>query len=448
MTLVQEQVIQQTRSLLGSFSLKKSAPKKEVRPEPTRFRCEQSLLFKILMGQMQPPHAAAIGYLDDSLLRQTSLSPEAVKTKYMEGLPVVANALKTAWGTIVTVILPRFQSEIFTDQEGLLRDLKDAFELCKTMGVKYVSLTGLIPSATNYGRDILPLLDESSPRPTTGHATTTACMLLNIQRVLKEAGRSISDETVAFLGLGSVGLATLRLLLRALPHPKQITLCDVYAKKERLEEIAKECVKEYGFCGTINVRCSRGEAPLEVYNHSLIIGATNVPDILDVDRLRSGTCIVDDSAPHCFDSTKAIRRVTEKGDIFITEGGPMRVSQPLSDFFYFPKRWEVFSTPEREVQQSKTLTIRRQTTGTTTKSGVDAAFDVGMKKDPREIMGCTFSGLLCAQYPHLSPSVGEVDVDATVSHYHKLIELGFSGCDLSCDDFVFESKKEKGGLNH
>lgn len=436
MTLVvQEQVT--TRNVLGTFSLKKSTPKREAYPEPSRFRCEQSLLFKVLMGQTQLPKAAAIGYLDDALLQQTSLDPETVKIRYLEGLPVVANALKTAWGSIVTIILPRFQSEIFTDHEGLLRDLKDAFELCKSMGVKYVSLTGLIPSATNYGRDILPLLDESYPRPTTGHSTTTACMMLNIQRVLKEAGRTLSGERVAFLGLGSVGLATLRLMLRALPHPKQITLCDVYAKKERLEEIAKGCVTDYGFTGIINVHCSRGEAPSEVYNHTLIIGATNVPDILDVDKLRSGTCIVDDSAPHCFDSQKAIRRCVEKGDILVTEGGPMRVSQPISDYFYFPKRWEAFTSTER-ISRSPTLTIRSQTAGA--KPGVDNAFDVGMKKDPREIMGCTFSGLLCAEYSHLTPSVGEVDVDSTVDHYHKLVEMGFTGCDLSCDDHVFDTK--------
>ena len=46
--------------------------------------------------------------------------------------------------------------------------------------------------------------------------------------------------------------------------------------------------------------------PPDVYEASFVVGATNAPDILDVDRLQPGTLIVDDSAPHCFRSDKAL----------------------------------------------------------------------------------------------------------------------------------------------
>eukprot|EP01003_Olkasia_polycarbonata_P001450 NODE_129_length_1443_cov_20.916786_g99_i0.p1 GENE.NODE_129_length_1443_cov_20.916786_g99_i0~~NODE_129_length_1443_cov_20.916786_g99_i0.p1 ORF type:complete len:480 (-),score=126.24 NODE_129_length_1443_cov_20.916786_g99_i0:3-1394(-) len=422
---------------LGSFSLK-PAPPAQPKPKPAeavRVKSEQSLLYKILLGQVPKPDAAAIGYLDDTLLEQdTSLTPELVKQCYMEGMPLVANILKTKWGNIATVIIPRFQYEIFTDQDGLHSDLMDAFELCKTMGVSNVALTGLIPSATNYGRDLLKTHSqrEDLPKPTTGHATTTACMVLTVSRILKEAGRRISDEKVAFLGLGSVGLATLRLMLTVLKHPKEITLCDVHQKKSFLDEVADECVA-MGFKGKLNVCPTRGEAPDAVYNHTLIIGATNVPDILNIDRLNAGTCVVDDSAPHCFNPEKAIKRCTEKADILVTEGGPMKLTHPIHDTFFFPKRWESFDHTEG----TPVGAADRQQRGNTK---VDVVFEVGMKRDPCEVMGCTFSALLSSVYPELLPTVGTVDVDTCAEHYKVLIDNGFQGCDLSCDDYFFDTQ--------
>eukprot|EP00994_Dinema_validum_P004780 NODE_284_length_2007_cov_134.879469_g195_i0.p1 GENE.NODE_284_length_2007_cov_134.879469_g195_i0~~NODE_284_length_2007_cov_134.879469_g195_i0.p1 ORF type:complete len:302 (-),score=27.36 NODE_284_length_2007_cov_134.879469_g195_i0:1072-1977(-) len=263
MVAVAVQVCPRSPGRLGSFNLKKTTvviAKKEKRPEPLRTRCEQSLLYKILSGEIPNPRAAAIGYLDDTLLSQSSaLTADLVKDCYMEGVPLVANLLKTDMGSIATVIIPRFQSEIFADHAGLISDLVDAFRLCKAIGVETVSLTGLIPSATNYGQDLLAALPEGLPTPTTGHATTTACMALTIQRVLKEAGRRLSDEKVAFLGVGSIGLATLRLMLKVLPHPKQITLCDLYTKQATLDSIAEECRGELGFKGVIRVATSQSQ---------------------------------------------------------------------------------------------------------------------------------------------------------------------------------------------
>ncbi len=176
-----------------------------------------------------------------------------------------------------------------------------------------MSLTGLLPSATDYGRD-LALAGHDLPRVTTGHATTTSAVVLAVRRALEEGGRDLAGEHVGFIGLGSVGLATLRLLLSCLPHPARLSLCDVYSKWESLESLRRELIGELGYRGEVRLLASRREVPAELYDASLIVGATNVADILDIDRVAPGTIVVDDSAPHVFDSEAALRRFDERGE--------------------------------------------------------------------------------------------------------------------------------------
>ena len=120
-------------------------------------------------------------------------------------------------------------------------------------------------------------------------------------------------STSAFIGLGSVGLATLRLLLSCLPHPARLSLCDVYSKQEILESLRRELIDELGYRGEVRLLASRHEVPAELYEASLIVGATNVAEILDIDRLAPGTIVVDDSAPHAFRSGGGASAVPRAG---------------------------------------------------------------------------------------------------------------------------------------
>ncbi|HSX99221.1 MAG TPA: hypothetical protein VLG91_17800 [Streptomyces sp.] len=43
--------------------------------------------------------------------------------------------------------------------------------------------------------------------------------------------------------------------------------------------------------------------------------------LLDVDRLRPGTIVVDDSFPHCFDTGRALERMRNERDVLIVGGG-------------------------------------------------------------------------------------------------------------------------------
>ena len=59
---------------------------------------------------------------------------------------------QTPWGRIATIMLPVFDSEIYVNAERLLRHTVEGLELAGSLGARVVSLTGLIPSATDNAR--------------------------------------------------------------------------------------------------------------------------------------------------------------------------------------------------------------------------------------------------------------------------------------------------------
>ena len=67
----------------------------------------------------------------------------------------------------------------------------------------------------------------------------------------ENAGRDFSGERVAIVGLGSIGYASLRLMLEVLPHPSELILCDLYQKKEVLEEVRRELADSVNFRGRV-----------------------------------------------------------------------------------------------------------------------------------------------------------------------------------------------------
>ena len=220
----------------------------------------------------------------------------------------------------------------------------------------------------------------------------------------------LAQERVGFIGLGSVGISSLRLMLKSLPHPQEITLCDVYNKLEFLEGIRQEIINDFGFPGKVRIVASQTDVPPEIYETSLIVGATNAPDVLDITRVKPGTLIVDDSAPHCFTAELAIKRFQEQEDILFTEGGNLRSPHPFSRLRYLPRHAE------------KSLSS----------SEVEDFFN----GNPFNITGCVFSGLLSSRFDHLKPTVGEFDWRMSIQHYELLNELGFRSADLHCGDYV------------
>ena len=118
-------------------------------------------------------------------------------------------------------------------------------------------------------------------------------------------------------------------MLSCLPHPAALSLCDVYSKHEDLEALRREVTGALGYRGEVRLLASRHEVPAELYEASLIVGATNVAEILDIDLVAPGTIVVEYSAPHLFRADRALRRFLERRDILVTEGGVLAAPEPL-----------------------------------------------------------------------------------------------------------------------
>lgn len=112
--------------------------------------------------------------------------------------------------------------------------------------------------------------------------------MLTIDKLLQEGGRFLAQEHVGFLGLGSIGRTALHLMLNVLPHPAEILLCDMYAKRQALESLAQTLREDIGFQGRIRIVTADPDVPAAFYEATLIVGAANVPNILDIARLRPG----------------------------------------------------------------------------------------------------------------------------------------------------------------
>jgi amino acid adenylation domain-containing protein len=367
-------------------------------------------------GKLQAVDAVALAYLPSSLLAHTGLPPEAAIQIGCQDMPLVAGVQETSLGRIGAILLPRFDYQLYQDPADIVAQSLDALRIAQHLGAKTVSLTGLIPSATNYGRALVDAAANLGlPTMTTGHATTTASVVLTIRNAVRSAGRDLTTEHVGFLGLGSIGVSTLRLMLRVLPHPAEISLCDIYSKREALESLRRELVDVFGYRGRVNIFESRKEAPDELYRAGMIVGATNVSDILSVTKLRPGTVVVDDSAPHCFRAEDAWKRLDEHGDILFTEGGVLTAPGIIPQTAFIP-------AAITQVMDANPVQFLAQT-------------------HPRHITGCILSSVLTLKHRDLQATVGLVDVDESERHFRKLLELGYEAGLMHCEGRLLDETK-------
>ncbi len=380
-------------------------------------REQRSLLSLFAVGKIAPVDSAALGYIPLSFLKATSLPRQEILQNWFGSLPMWDAVMQTKWGRIAGLTLPIFEDELYSDPQKLLRGVVEALEMAGRLGAKTVSLTGLIPSATDYGRAIAKAIEGRNDLPaiTTGHATTCSTVVLTIKKILQVSNRSLEREKVAFIGLGSIGINSLRLMLKCLPHPKSIILCDIYSKLESLQNLQRELSGDLGFRGSLQIATSSSssELPPEIYDATLIIGATNVPDILDIERVKPGTLIVDDSGPHCFSPEQAIKRFEKQKDILFTEGGALHAPDPIETVIYVPESiknnmdedsWSAYFEPV----------------------------------NPLNIMGCVMSSLLSSRFEDMEPTVGLPNLENCVQHYQGLERLGFQAADLHCEGYVLQ----------
>jgi hypothetical protein len=202
-------------------------------------------------------------------------------------------------------------------------------------------------------------------------------------------------------------------MLRTLPHPAELVLCDLYHKAGALAELRDQIIVEEHFQGPVRILPSRTAVPREFYTATLVVGATNVPDVLEVSRLQPGTLIVDDSGPHCFNPTLAVTRLEAQADLLFTEGGTLKPPQPVHERRYVPPAGALLAQP-----------------------ALDLIFSRQLRTGPHTLPSCVLSGLLAAQFESAPPALG-APVPAVAQQQLALLKrLGFDAADLFCEGYT------------
>jgi hypothetical protein len=354
--------------------------------------------------------AAALLYIPDRVNSVGGIGDNELDAMFGPD-PFVSHLYEMPLGRIGVITLPIRGREMFGSPRAPVL-VKKAAELARRRGAKCISLTGLIPSATDYGLAVRDWLGDGGPRVTTGHATTTAAVILNLQSLLERTGRYPGWEHLAVLGLGSIGQGCLALALDSLPHPKSLILCDVYAKRDELTGIARGLKERHGYRGALQVMTSERGLPDELFEATTILTAVSVPDVIDVARLRPGTIIVDDSYPPGFSLDRGIERAEAHADLLFGNAGMVRLPDPIRETVFLP--------PGTEAVVARLG---------------DAAFRKELARDPRELTACILSALLTDRQEGFRATLGLAELADLRSQYRGLQRLGISAARPQCGTY-------------
>ncbi|MFE6409916.1 amino acid adenylation domain-containing protein [Streptomyces sp. NPDC057837] len=291
------------------------------RPAPHATRPAAQDLDAALVGYLPAPaHLARLAGLPEGV----TLREDIRRLLFPDGAPRLLETTTTPLGRSGFVALPLFADELAGD-DALAGRTARAVETASVLGARCVSLAGMIPSLTGYGFDVL----RASRGPaaiTTGHAATAVSVVRTVQAALPGAGRDLAGTELAVVGLGSIGASSLELLLTLAERPPaRLVLCDVPGSGPRLRALART-LRERGLATDVAVHVSDPDLPDAVYEAGLIVAAVSGHGALvDIDRLRPGTVLVDDSFPHCFDTGRALARMREHADVLVLGGGLLTV---------------------------------------------------------------------------------------------------------------------------
>jgi hypothetical protein len=196
-------------------------------------------------------------------------------------------------------------------------------------------------------------------------------------------------------------------MLEVLPHPAELCLCDPFRGVSFFTELETTLRHEYGYRGTVRVVRSTSDRSANFYDASVIVGATNVENVLDVARLAPGTLVVDDSSPHCLNGPAAFARFARSQDVLFTEGGFVRGPAPMPRISHVPPT--VAANLPAEIPRLFFSMLRAE-----------------------DITGCILSALLTARQPdQLPPTLGLIPPDAARQHWTALAELNFQPAALN-----------------
>lgn len=396
--------IEQLARYLGS---EPSAERKETAsasPAPAGISAEDldHIDIEMAAGEMPPLDAVALAYIPDVLANLSGFGRDEISERLFAGKPRLTNVYELEQGRIGVLMLPCYETDFYRDPASTKAPILAALGMAAEAGAKTVSLTGVIPSATDHGREVLAWADAEGglPAVTTGDATRSATIVKSVEGVLAAAGRQLEDETVSVVGLGSIGFGTLRLMLDVLEHPRRLILCDPYQTDEQMSRV-RDQVRDAGYLGQVDIVKNGGALPPEVYEASLVIASSNLPGVLRIPALRPGTLVVDYSFPPVFKLDEAIRRFAADHDILFTTGGELSLPAVVKETIYLPEDLEGLD------------------------EGVQTTFlNFLGSRDRHEITGCVLASLVTGMKKGVEPTVGPLDNGDARAHYDFLGELG------------------------
>lgn len=352
--------------------------------------------------EMPQLDAVALTYIPDVLAKLSRFSRDEISERLFAGKPRLTNVYELEQGRIGVIMLPCFEADFYKEGDAVKAPVLAALKLAAEAGAKTVSLTGVIPTTTDHGRAIAAWTEGVSDLPaiTTGDATRAATIVKSIEGILAAADRPLASETVAVVGLGSIGFGTLRLMLDVLEHPGHLILCDPYQTDDQMSRL-RDRLRDAGFWGQIDLVKNGGALPPEVYEASLVVASTNLPGVLNIPSLRPGALVVDYSFPPVFKLDEAVKRVASAGDILFTTGGELRLPGVVGETIYLPEDLE---TLDESVQT--------------------AFLNFLGSRDRHEITGCVLASLVTGRKDGVAPTSGPLENDDARAHYDYLGEFG------------------------
>tara|TARA_B110000208_G_scaffold83786_1_gene106359 strand:+ start:1404 stop:10250 length:8847 start_codon:yes stop_codon:yes gene_type:complete len=276
------------------------------------------------------PSSNTLSELFSSGSKGTEITKKIINKILPEGLPKLLEIENTNYGKTGVIFLPYYAEELYhVKKEQLLHSINLAIAEAKRNGAKNISLAGNLPSLTNYCFSVISNLKQQHTFPaesisiTTGHSCTVVAVIKTIEKVLTEMELSIENLNIGVVGFGSIGQSSLNLLLHKLGAPSSIKIADLSTQIPSLQKPLEKLKRNYN--GELSVIEIKSEIPDDFYLTDLIIGASSQGEILDVEKISSGTIIVDDSFPHIVNSPKAIQRMKKKKDVLIIGGGKINI---------------------------------------------------------------------------------------------------------------------------
>ncbi|RMF14504.1 MAG: hypothetical protein D6758_11420 [Gammaproteobacteria bacterium] len=201
--------------------------------------------------------------------------------------------------------------------------MNEAFPLATRFGAKVVCLGGLNGALSRYGKRLLPLARGTGTEITIGHSVTVVCVWETVLKALAETGQHWRSRSVALIGMGGIGEGLLNLMALRGQWPGRLMLVDRPRQRGRMEQLVRD-MRIPASCPVNIVEAPPGEAlPFDhpAYSADVLVTATSQANVIDIDDVRPGTILVDDSQPHCWSREAARKRVLERGDILPCDTG-------------------------------------------------------------------------------------------------------------------------------